>query len=386
MMEEDCIPFSFLDTGWICDFSRCSIASDQVWSYLHSTTATVRQAHRGWAFKEEGYVKNVMLNLSTSDPQVGLVRAACLPSMKSGAYIVTAWYRKASGDIAGAHCTCVAGLSQSCQHVAGVLLSVTDKTAKEQESCTDVPCKWIVPAEVKKQAPRLPLQDIPFQRHVVSKPAYVKKQRKYDPCPYVRPSQDEISKLKANLSACCPSLQVLRYLCPEDKVAHSNVNPDRQVLNDEEDLWSEQAQTLISAHLQTMEPLDDVQRQTICRDTMGQAANKLWHSARTGRITASVFKRVCHCVKPEGLLRMLLYPSNRAMSEAMVYGRMHEQDAVEAYSILIRSRDVQLEVTETGLHIHKHYPFLAASPDRIVVLDGEQGLLEMQQPRWIWCL
>ncbi|XP_049513428.1 uncharacterized protein LOC119466657 [Dermacentor silvarum] len=235
---------------------------------LPALYATVRQAHRGWAFKEEGYVKNVMLSLSTSDPQVGLVRAPCLPSMKSGAYIATAWYRKASGDIAGAHCTCVAGLSQSCQHVAGVLLSVTDKTAKEQESCIDVP--------LKKQAPRLPLQDIPFQRHVVSKPAYVKKQRKYDPCPYVRPSQDEISKLKANLSA------------------------------------------------------------------------------------------------------MLLYPSNRAMSEAMVYGRMHEQDAVEAYSILIRSRDVQLEVTETGLHIHKHYPFLAASPYRIVVLDGEQGLLEVK--------
>ncbi|KAH7980908.1 hypothetical protein HPB49_020047 [Dermacentor silvarum] len=134
-----------------------------------------------------------MLNLSTSDLQVGLVRAACLPSMKSGAYIVTAWYRKASGDIAGAHCTCVAGLSQSCQHVAGVLLSVADKTAKEQESCIDVPCKWIFPDEVKKQAPRLPLQDIPFQMHVVNK------QRKYDPCPYVRPSQDEISQLEANL-------------------------------------------------------------------------------------------------------------------------------------------------------------------------------------------
>ncbi|KAH7949666.1 hypothetical protein HPB49_013499 [Dermacentor silvarum] len=133
--------------------------------------------------------------------------------------------------------------------------------------------RWLLP--MKKQAPRLPLQDIPFQRHVVNKPAYIKKQRRYDPCPYVRPSQDEISKLKANLSACCPSLQVLRYLCPEDKVAHSKVNPDRQVLNDEEDLWCEQAQTLISAHLQTLEPLVDVQRQNICRDTMGQAANKL---------------------------------------------------------------------------------------------------------------
>ncbi|XP_037501863.2 uncharacterized protein LOC119375911 [Rhipicephalus sanguineus] len=354
--------------------------SQKVWSYLNSTTATVRQAHRGWAFKEEGYVKNLMINLNTSDPVVGLVRAACLPSMKTGAYVVTAWYNKASGDIAGAYCTCVAGLSQSCQHVAGLLLSVADKTAKELQSCTDVPCKWIVPAEAKKPAPRLPLHDISFQRHVVNKPGHIKKQREYDPCPYVQPSQDEISELKASLSACCPSLQVLRYLCPHDKVAQSEGKPNNQVLSDDVDLWSKEAQVIISAHFQAIEPLDERNREEICRKTIGQAANKLWYSERTGRITASMFKRVCRCVKPEGLLKTLLYPSDRAVSEAIMYGRMHEEDAVEAYATLLRCRDVELQVKETGLHVHKQYPFLAASPDRIIILDGEEGLLEVKCP------
>lgn len=80
----------------------------------------------------------------------------------------------------------------------------------------------------------------------------------------------------------------------------------------------------------------------------------------------------------QGLLGMLLYPSDRTMSKAMVHERMHEKDAIEAYSRFICSRDVELKVTETGLRIHKQYPFLAASPDRIVVLHGEQGFLEVK--------
>ncbi|KAG0435668.1 hypothetical protein HPB47_018372 [Ixodes persulcatus] len=99
MMEDDSVPFPFRATGWVSDVSPCSISSDSVWSYLNSVTHTVRQAHRGWAFKEEGYVQNVRLNLDTADKELGL----------SGVYVVSAWYLKATGDIVGAHCECVAG-------------------------------------------------------------------------------------------------------------------------------------------------------------------------------------------------------------------------------------------------------------------------------------
>lgn len=109
MIEEDNIPFPFLETGWSEDFYRCNITSDDVWHYLHSATSTVRQAHRGWAFKEEGYVKNLRLNLTTADQEVGMLRAACAPSMKTGAYVTTAWFVVPTGRVIGAHCDCVAG-------------------------------------------------------------------------------------------------------------------------------------------------------------------------------------------------------------------------------------------------------------------------------------
>ncbi|CAN7943224.1 unnamed protein product [Ixodes hexagonus] len=39
-----------------------------------------------------------------------------------------------------------------------------------------------------------------------------------------------------------------------------------------------------------------------------------------------------------------------------------------------------VQVRETGLHIHPNYSFIAASPDRIVTMGTEEGLLEVKCP------
>ncbi|XP_075535641.1 uncharacterized protein LOC142571287 [Dermacentor variabilis] len=90
------------------------------------------------------------MNLETGDSRFGLVRAPCSPSMKSDVYIVSAWFERVTGSTVGAHCECVAGLSETCQHVAGLLFAVLEAGPEgpgEQASCTDLPCKWIVPGE-----------------------------------------------------------------------------------------------------------------------------------------------------------------------------------------------------------------------------------------------
>lgn len=157
--------------------------------------------------------------------------------------------------------------------------------------------------------------------------------------------------------------------------------PSAQLIGDEEDLWSDRVQEIISAHMSSLKPIEKDDREKIRATTTGQADNKNWHAARVGRLTASLFKRVCRCIKPESLLKTLLYPSDRAVSaEAMVYGRVHEKDAVEAYALLLRSLDRQVTVQETGLHIHSDHPLLAASPDRVVRTDGEEGILEVKCP------
>ncbi|KAH7945829.1 hypothetical protein HPB49_016041 [Dermacentor silvarum] len=124
MIEEDAIPLPFLQRGWTTDFSECRITSDNAWRYLHANTSSVRQAHRGWALKEEGYVKNLKLNVNTSDPTLGIIRATCTPSMKSGIYVP-------QQDMRGRRWPSAELADDKGMEVA----------------CTDLPCKWIVPAE-----------------------------------------------------------------------------------------------------------------------------------------------------------------------------------------------------------------------------------------------
>ncbi|XP_075539903.1 uncharacterized protein LOC142574772 [Dermacentor variabilis] len=349
-------------------------------SSCHLGQAGVSAAHRGWALRE-GYVNNIKLNVNTADPAFGLIRATCTPSMKSGVYVVTAWFAKATGDIAGAHCECVVGLSETCQHVAGLLLSVAELGDKEMEiACTDQPCKWIVPAEAKKPAPRLPLVEISFRKYEVNRPLHQKRKRRYNPCGHLSPpTENQVQRLEESLSECCPSLQAVRYM---GQPAQQHVpEPSVELIGDEEDLWSDRVQELVNAHMSSLKPIEKDEREGIRANAIGQADNKNWHVARLGRLTASLFKQVCRCVKPESLLKTLLYPSERAAStEAMVYGRVHEKDAVGAYALLRRSLDRQVTLQETGLHIYSAHPLLAASPDRVVTVDGEEGILEVKCP------
>lgn len=120
-------------------------------------------------------------------------------------------------------------------------------------------------------------------------------------------------------------------------------------------------------------------RAGILEATMGQAENQTWHEERIGRLTASKFKRIVRCRKPDGIVRDILYP-RRVNTEAMCYGRLHEDDAVQAYKELMSCMDRPVGVGYTGLHVHSTHPFIAASPDRLVFEGSDIGLLEVKCP------
>lgn len=227
---------------------------------------------------------------------------------------------------------------------------------------------------------RKPLGEIRFQKYFINKPTRGKRKRDYDPCADgPLPSPHAIQSLRDKLATACPDLHALRYMC-HDKAKPKPPCNIKKPIEDSDDLWSEAAATEVQSYMKTMKPLSQTERDLICHQTVGQASNKKWHAERVGRLTASMFKRICRCTKPDSLLKALLYPWDRATSEAIVYGRQHEADAVAAYVKLLQARDSSVAVRETGLHVHCQYPFLAASPDRIVVVDGKEGLLEVKCP------
>ncbi|CAN7942145.1 unnamed protein product, partial [Ixodes hexagonus] len=62
------------------------------------------------------------------------------------------------------------------------------------------------------------------------------------------------------------------------------------------------------------------------------------------------------------------------------YGIDNEPVAVSGYVSFMACQDREVVIEETGLHIHREYPYLAVSPDRIVYEEGNKGLLEVKCP------
>ncbi|KAK0153152.1 hypothetical protein N1851_005170 [Merluccius polli] len=62
-----------------------------------------------------------------------------------------------SGQVCSAHCTCMAGVAESCTHV-GALLFMVDACVrlKEKATVTDEPAYWKLPSSINKVVPKQP--------------------------------------------------------------------------------------------------------------------------------------------------------------------------------------------------------------------------------------
>ena len=109
-------------------------------------------------------------------------------------------------------------------------------------------------------------------------------------------------------------------------------------------------------------------------NTRMQSASELWCNARKLRITASIMKEVCHkksTTSCSPFIRKKL-AARSIETAAIAYGNKHEKDAISSYIGYHKSRGTDIEVTKCGLIVDASAPWLAASPDGIV-LDPTQG-------------
>lgn len=231
----------------------------------------------------------------------------------------------------------------------------------------------------KKPLASAPLVEVAFYKYLINRPAQQRKRQSYNPCKNVPgPSLKNTEKPQETLPTSRPNPLFLKY---------GNMAPARPVkrprptlpFGNEQDLWSPEALEVVQQHMEALLKMTD-EEQDVVMHTMGQADNPQWHDDRLGRITASQFFEVTKCRKPDYLVKRIMYPSKDAYSEAVHYGRTKELVAVAAYVDLMHYRDNSVQVNETGLHVHPLYNFLGASSDRIVLKNGEEGLLEEKCP------
>ncbi|XP_070609847.1 uncharacterized protein [Erythrolamprus reginae] len=112
------------------------------------------------------------------------------------------------------------------------------------------------------------------------------------------------------------------------------------------------------------------------KETRGQWSNPKWHEWRKNRITASVAGAIAKSRfangrtldVPQYYLKKVVGLHSRIRSQATNWGIENEKNAVKAYTKRkSRMERKQVYVKDCGLFVDKKHPWLAASPDGIVV-------------------
>lgn len=286
------------------------------------------------------------------------------------------------GDVDSGHCTCKAGLGETCSHIAALLFFIEDYVTNERDkTVTDKLAYWTAPA--KKKITCLPVSEIDFS---------VPKKLKIDTpmqCTSSAPLQtlddQKFMESLRRLQSTCPDaaiLKVVKPFCDQKPIpkypplltsfAQSNFNL--------ESLETLQEQAAVLQLTVTKE-----QATALEKDTRRQSKSVLWHKHRTGRVTASKFKAVCstNLEKPSlSLINGICNPSSfKYTNKAMKWGIDNENNAKTVFVQHAKKNHVAFSVKEIGLIINPKFPHFGASPDALISCTccGE-GILEIKCP------
>ncbi|KAL1447539.1 hypothetical protein MTO96_044255, partial [Rhipicephalus appendiculatus] len=303
---------------------------------------------------------------------------------------------KKDGVVLSAHCTCMAGAGEACSHVGACLYAVeTGVRMRNATSCTSQSNIWL-PAYVEKvQFKRL--KDIDFTSSRVKK-------RKLDDS--LNSSSSAETEVKKRMDIPAPTEQELADLykafestnvvpaifsvLPEyqhnfqepvrTKPAHLRKLYCDENLADDLDVLLEKASNFMSTFSVTEDTVKLVEVAT-----RRQSNSPDWFLYRSGRVTASVMKRVCHTSiqRPSlSLLKAVCYPEKNVVKvPALTWGLDHEKDAFEAYKAKEANKHHGFQCQRSGLHLSTAHPFIGASPDAIVSCSCcGRGVVEFKCP------
>lgn len=120
--------------------------------------------------------------------------------------------------------------------------------------------------------------------------------------------------------------------------------------------------------------------------TYQQHRSEVWHTERKLRITASIMKEVCHHKETTSchtFIQRKLMPKH-IDTKAIHYGRYNEEFAIKAYVSYQHQHGISVKVNSCGLYIDSSEPWLAASPNGIVIdmtlSSPNRGCLEVKCP------
>ena len=120
--------------------------------------------------------------------------------------------------------------------------------------------------------------------------------------------------------------------------------------------------------------ITEQERVQIEEQTRRQSTSRRWFEERTKRLTSSHFGEICKATERRDKTKLAeSYTVVRDLRcPAIQHGRKYEAVAVEEYQL-----ETQRKTSACGMFVSPNYPFIAASPDRVV---DDSTLLEVKCP------
>ena len=383
-----------------------------VFNYLINTTSycTFEQlkAYRSmeaFNFLINGWVTNILVvSCNASRPKFFILMALVKHSQRLTVPAVKVWVAtKNDGEVMCAHCSCMAGLGESCSHIAALLFAVqTNTELKGQFACTSLPCSWL-PSSFRT-VPFAEIAKIDFSSASQKRKRLMKNgeadgssasdelQQQMKKRPIVsKPSEEDKHAFFEELSQSGGSPVILSLIAHYNE-AYVPLYEAGKVMKPLTELHS--AETMKLSYPELLLKCEEVfktisfsfsQAQKVEEMTRTQADSRQWYHQRAGRVTASKLRQVLHTDSSQpslSLITSICYPvTYKAMPVACKYGCEHESIAREKYVELLGKSHNDFFVIKSGLILHPSFPFFGATPDGIVNCSCHgPGVLEIKCP------
>ena len=207
-----------------------------------------------------------------------------------------------NGTVECGHCICMAGLAETCSHVAAILHWLeTAVRIRDNTSCTSKPNSWLPPSIPTpcQQVPNVTMEEL---EQIASK----RKQNtgniptsglSWTEVARHTPTQQELDDFYMDLSKNTGRKPAILSLIPQhsDSFIQSSEHLPHilQSLYEPDYLHLDYLQLLAKVKDVCRQPVTEAQVSHLEQLTRGQAKNRQWFRYRAGRITASQLYQVC---------------------------------------------------------------------------------------------
>ena len=370
-------------------------------SELKSKDLNDYKTSKGYSYYATGWLRPLFYHPVSETSKYCLLKTTCRPSQKISDVPHKLWIClcKGSGKIMTAHCSCMAGLSQVCNHIAAALFRIEAaiRMGLNNPSSTSKSCEWL--PNNKKVVP-VRLQDLKLGRADFGSRRAKKSELNCSPKKRFNPCRKDTS---LNLADICSAFHSAG-LGKDDSMIFMAEESQREINPAEASSVSDEICTLddfllISSsseeYFMQMEYFPS-NKSIIEANTRGQHENQLWFSIRKHVITASIAHEVKTRMQTNskyekegaGDIDMnrifdLVAGNGRINSElpALKYGRAMESEAVTTFLAEFKKHHKKVNARECGIFICGGMPFVGGSPDRIITCSCcRTSCLEVKTP------